>query len=249
MTLNIFLVFTAGILSIFSPCIFPLIPSYFAYLTGIPVKNLSTHKRTLIIHAIFFTLGFTIIFLVMGAVLGSAGKLLLQYKRTIEIIGGLLILLFAIKTSGLIDSVFHRGFLEKSAYFHLPKNVTKNLKHFSHLKSLLTGMIFAFGWSPCYGPILGSILTLAISETDFYKGLWYFFDYSLGMALSFIILAFFASKLSMIVHGTNKARKILKIVTALLLLFLSLNMLFGGIANIANGLNSLYTELDINKIF
>lgn len=246
MDLNLFLVFTAGILSIFSPCIFPIIPSYFAYLSGLPIKDFKTHKRTIITHAILFTLGFSLVFLIFGAVLGTAGKFLIQYKRAIEIIGGIIILFFAIQTSGLLENLFNKfTFFRKTFTFNFPKNLQK----FSVLKSLLTGVIFAFGWSPCYGPILGSILTLAIGQTDFYKGIGYFAVYSLGMGVSFILLALAASKLSIIMHGTGKTLKILKIVTALLLLLLSINMFFGGFANIANYLNSMYTEYNLNKIF
>jgi len=99
MNLTLKLVFIAGIISVLSPCIFPLIPSYFAYLAGIEVKNIKTHRLKILIHAILFTIGFSSILLIIGAAVGALGEYLVIYKRTIEIIGGIIIIFFALQTA------------------------------------------------------------------------------------------------------------------------------------------------------
>lgn len=240
MNLTLKLVFIAGILSIFSPCIFPLIPSYFAYLAGIKVENIKTHRLKIFIHAILFTIGFSSILLLVGAAVGALGEYLILYKRTIEIIGGIIIIIFALQITGTTSKIFK--FLLKEKRFTLPKSFQK----ISPLKSLLTGVIFAVGWSPCYGPIMGAIFTLALAESSFTKGIAFFSVYSLGMALSLILLALIASHLSIITAKTKFLRKFLQILMAVILLLLGIGMLTGDIGQLANTINSLYIKYNIN---
>ncbi|MBT3864432.1 hypothetical protein HOE67_01325 [Candidatus Peregrinibacteria bacterium] len=239
MDLTLPIIFAAGILSIFAPCIFPLIPSYFAYISGIEVTNFKNHRNKILIHSILFVLGFSIVFIIMGAAIGSLGKVLISHRRTIEIIGGIIIILFALQIAGAFS------ILNVNKHFQLPKS----LKQATPLKSLLTGIIFAFGWSPCYGPILGSILTLTLAESSFSKGILYFSVYALGMGVTFIVLALLASKLTLIIKKTGKTRMIFKFILALIVLLLGIGMITGGLSNLANLTNNLYTEFNINKIF
>jgi cytochrome c-type biogenesis protein len=244
MNLTLRLVFIAGIISIFSPCIFPLIPSYFAYLAGIKVENIKTHRLKILLHAILFTIGFSSILLLVGAAVGALGEYLIIYKRTIEIIGGIIIIIFALQITGATSKIFK--FLLKEKRLNFTKTIPEKFKKISPLKSLLTGVIFAIGWSPCYGPIMGAIFTLALAESSFYKGIAFFGIYSLGMALSLIILALLASHLSIITAKTKFLRKFLQILMAAILMFLGVSMLTGDIGHLANILNSLYTKYNIN---
>ncbi|MBT3705079.1 cytochrome c biogenesis protein CcdA [Candidatus Peregrinibacteria bacterium] len=230
MQTNFFIAFLAGIISVFSPCILPVIPAYFAYI--------SNQKRSPILHAILFTLGFTVVFFIFGAVVGSLGQFLLTHKRTIEIIGGIIILIFAIQTSGLIKI---RALL-KERRIQLPKS----LSNISPLKSLLAGIVFAFGWSPCYGPVLGSIFTLALSETSATQGILLFTSYSIGMGLTFLILAILATKTSALTGKTGTFAKIFRIIMTLLLIILAIGMLTGDMGYLANSINSLYTKYNLN---
>jgi cytochrome c-type biogenesis protein len=323
---TILIAFFGGILSILSPCILPLIPAYFAYISGTvtssetslktvtltsaeassktvtptksskskptqaatkavpqpttsPSNNKNQILRTLL-HAILFVAGFSVVFILFGAVIGSTGKFLLTNKRTVEIIGGIIIILFAIQTSGLLRKGFLNklnllSFLEKEKRFSLQfknnltnnsanKNANRNSQSTenssvksihsskfnsqkaSPLKSLLAGGIFAFGWSPCYGPILGSILTLAVSETNFNKGILLFAAYSLGMAIPLILLALLSSKLTIIINKTKTFRKYFSVIMAILLLILGLWMITGETSFLANTINNLYIKYNIN---
>lgn len=237
MNLTLPVVFTAGMLSIFSPCIMPLLPSYFAYLTGIPVKNLETHRLKVFFHSLAFTIGFSIVFLTIGAVVGSIGEFMLANKRILEIIGGVFITIFSLQIFG----VFKFWQKEKRISAKLEK-----IEKFSLIKSFLTGIIFAFGWSPCYGPIIGSIFTLALAEASFYKGVSMFAVYSLGMAIPLLVLGTLSSKISEITTKTRKTRKIVQIIMGIILLLLGLNLLFGTSASIANTINDLYIKYHIN---
>ncbi len=234
MQTTILIAFLAGIISVFSPCILPIIPAYFAYI--------SNQRKSTLAHAILFTLGFTSIFLMFGAVIGSIGQFLIVHKRTIEIVGGIIILLFALQTSGLIKIKP----LLKNAHLVLPKSVQKKLETISPLKSLVAGIVFAFGWSPCYGPILGSIFTLALAETSLNQGLALFGAYSLGMAITFIVIAILATKISNLTKKTSRLNLIFKIIMTLLLVILGIGMITGNLGNLANSINSLYIEYNLN---
>jgi len=237
MNLTIGIAFTAGILSIFSPCIIPLIPSYFAYLTGIPVKNLETHRKKVFFHSLAFTLGFSIVFITIGAVVGTIGEFFLANKRILEIIGGILLTFFSFQIFGIFK------------FWQKEKKITAKLEsvsNFSILKSFLTGIIFAFGWSPCYGPIIGGIFTLALSEADFSKGILLFAFYALGMAIPLVILGTISSKISEITAKTRKVRKTIEIIMGCILLLLAINLFFGTSAYIANTINELYIKYGIN---
>lgn len=253
MNITFSVAFVAGVLSVFSPCILPLLPSYFAYLSGIEVKDMDSHRKKIVKHAIFFALGFSVVFLLFGAAIGTIGKTLLTHKRTVEIIGGIIILIFALQVSGIFRKLEILKFLEKEKKFHIPTHSPIHIPiHSTHsrsqipIKSLLTGMIFAFGWSPCYGPILGSIFTLAIAETSFIHGITLFGTYSLGMGVTLILIALLASKASIFIKKTRKFQIAFNVVMALILLTLSISMLTGGLGNLANTINDLYIEHNLN---
>jgi cytochrome c-type biogenesis protein len=243
MEFNFPLIFTAGVLSVLSPCIFPIIPSYFAYLSGVEPGTQKTHKKRILFHSILFTLGFSMIFIILGAALGSIGGFLIENKRTIEIIGGIIILLFAIQTTGILNKLSFLQFLNKEKKVHV------QLERISYLKSFVAGLVFAFGWSPCYGPIMGSIFTLALVEATLLKGLAFFAIYALGMALSFILIGQLSSKITSKLASSKRFNIIYKTAMFLLLLFLALTMLLGGIGNLANQINDLYIEYNINNFF
>lgn len=233
--------FLGGILSILSPCILPLLPAYFAYLSGTTIRSRSSY----ILHAILFSLGFSVIFILFGASIGAIGEFLITNQRTIEIIGGILIIIFAIQISGIAQNLT-KNIFKKEFHLRLSKKSTERLSRFKYLRSFVTGSVFAFGWSPCYGPILGSILTLSIVETSFAQGMLLFSIYSLGMMLSLIVVAALASKVSNLGKKTKRITKILQIVFALILFYLGVTMLTGNISVLANTINNLYIKHSIN---
>lgn len=251
MEITVLIAFLGGILSVLSPCLLPLIPAYFGYISGIKVTEAENHKLKILIHALFFCLGFSIVFIIFGAVIGSIGKFILINKRIIEITGGIIIILLAIQASGLLEKLSGKFnlFCFLSSEHRPSKTQAKiaKIQKFQFLKSLLTGAVFSLGWSPCYGPILGGILTLTIAEQSFFSGTVLFSVYSLGMAIPLIILALLSSHLSTIISKTKKFRKYYSIIMASLLLLLGIWMITGETGDLANTINNLYIKYNFNK--
>ncbi len=177
------LAFLAGILSFLSPCVLPLIPSYVSFITGISFKDLTVGKdikrmRYLTItNSIAFILGFSSVFVALGISSSAIGRVLFDYINVIRIIGGILIIIFGLFIAGLI----RLDFLMRDKKMHLTG------KPMGYLGTFLVGMAFAAGWSPCIGPILGTILIYAGSKGSAVYGLQLLAIYSLGLAVPFFI--------------------------------------------------------------
>lgn len=177
------LAFSAGLLSFLSPCVLPLVPAYVSYLTGITIEDMSSNKRRLVIlyKSIGFVLGFSIIFIVMGASITSIGKMFIKNQNMFRKIGGFLIILFGLHIIGLLKfKWFYREI--KFISFDFRKIQGK-------FGSIFMGMAFAAGWTPCVGPILSSILIYASSMETVGKGIILLIFYSLGLAIPFILTA------------------------------------------------------------
>jgi cytochrome c-type biogenesis protein len=177
---SFFVAFGAGILSFFSPCILPLIPVYFMYITGTTMESqLFNHKKIVLSRTLGFVIGFTIIFILMGATATFLGKIFIQNKDIFSKISGLLIIIFGLNMMGIIKIALLQ--MEKKA--SVPQTAT------SWFSSILVGMAFAAGWTPCFGPVLASILIFAGGSETMLKGILLLLTYSLGMAIPFIITA------------------------------------------------------------
>lgn len=171
--------FTAGVLSFLSPCVLPLIPSYITFLSGLTVEEVGRGRRTAIVHGALFVLGFTAIFLALGATATILGQMLLAYRDWISRIGGLLIIVFGLYMLG----VFNIGIFAREQRVHL---ATKPAGYFG---TVLVGMAFGAGWTPCIGPILGSVLIYTSTSADLNYGLSLLLFYSLGLAVPFLLAA------------------------------------------------------------
>jgi cytochrome c-type biogenesis protein len=168
--------FTAGLLSFLSPCVLPLIPSYVTFITGLSVDELQSARRTALVHSLLFIAGFTLIFLALGATATVVGRALLVYRGWISRIGGVLIILFGLYLLGLFNV---RAF-GRERRVHLAN------KPVGYLGTVLVGVAFGAGWTPCIGPILGSILIYTSSAADLNRGLLLLLMYSLGLAVPFL---------------------------------------------------------------
>ena len=175
----------AGILSFLSPCVLPLVPSYLSFITGISVnellreeKNPKVNKIT-ILHSIMFVLGFSLVFTLLGASASLAGKILLQYQVWIARIGGAFIIFLGIYFTGVINL----NFLQKERRFYFKE------KPIGYLGSLLVGVVFAAGWTPCVGPILASILLYASTADSLLSGIALLGAYSVGFAIPFLLIS------------------------------------------------------------
>jgi cytochrome c-type biogenesis protein len=173
------LAFGAGILSFLSPCVLPLIPSYVSFITGLSLEDAGARRWTAVTHAVFFVLGFTLIFVALGASATALGGLLRFHRIWLERIGGVLIILFGLYLLG----VFQWGALARERRIHLQN------KPVGYLGSALVGLAFGAGWSPCIGPILGAVLTYTSATATLGQGMGLLLAYSLGLGLPFLLAA------------------------------------------------------------
>ena len=175
--------FGAGLLSFLSPCVLPLIPGYISYISGNSLNELIEKKRVNLIPIILFTLGFSLIFIIFGAASTFLGQVLLQNSYELRIAAGLLIVVLSLHIIGIINLKF----------MNYEKRIQTN-SNANFYSPILIGMAFAFGWTPCIGPILGSILVLAATEQSINKGIMLLISYSLGLALPFILSGYLIQK-------------------------------------------------------
>jgi cytochrome c-type biogenesis protein len=181
-SLGIVVAFAAGLLSFLSPCVLPLVPSYLGFITGYTINEMTDRRRIAMTHAVLFVLGFTLIFMLLGAGATTLGRTLRYYEVWIQRVGGVLIVLFGLYCLG----VFRFSFLDQDARLHLDR------KPVGYLGSVLVGIAFGAGWTPCLGPILGAILTLAATEATLARGMLLLGVYSLGLAVPFLLAAYAA---------------------------------------------------------
>ena len=178
-SLGIGISFTAGVLSFLSPCVLPLIPSYVSFITGLSLDDVQRSRRITLIHSLLFIAGFTIVFLLLGATATVLGQVLLRQRDWVGRIGGVLVIVLGLYLLG----VFNIGALAMERRVHIAN------KPLGYLGTLLVGMAFAAGWTPCIGPILGGVLTYTASSADLNRGLVLLFAYSLGLAVPFLLAA------------------------------------------------------------
>ncbi len=172
--------FLAGLLSFLSPCVLPLVPSYLSFITGMSgVGEMGARRHLALLHALLFVIGFSLIFVALGATATALGRLLVTYQHWLERVGGLLIVFFGLYTLG----VFRIAWLAREARVQLAD------KPLGYLGSVLAGIAFGAGWTPCIGPILGSILLYTSTRADLAQGLRLLGAYSLGLALPFLVAA------------------------------------------------------------
>jgi cytochrome c-type biogenesis protein len=178
-SLSLFVAFTAGLLSFLSPCVLPLVPSYVTFITGMGLDDVSRARRTALVHALLFVLGFTFIFVALGAGASAFGQLLREYRVWIARVGGVLMVLMGL---WMLD-VIRIGALQQERRMHLSD------KPLGYLGTVVVGIAFGAGWTPCLGPTLGAILLLAANESELTKGITLLIAYSLGLAVPFLLSA------------------------------------------------------------
>jgi len=218
----------AGLISFLSPCVLPLIPGYISYISGSSINELVEKKNINLFPIILFTVGFSIVFIIFGAASTFLGQVLLQNSYELRIVAGLIIIILSLHIIGFINI----GFLNYEK--RIQANINKNF-----FSPILIGMAFAFGWTPCIGPILGSILVLASTEESLGRGILLLFFYSIGLAIPFILSGYLMQKFLIFSKNFKKnINKVSKIGGIILLIT--------GILIITNQLQALgYYLLDI----
>ena len=180
---ELFIAFGAGLISFLSPCVLPLIPGYISYISGSSLSELVGKKNINLTPMILFTVGFSIVFIIFGAASTLLGQVLLQNSFELRILAGLTIVILSLHIIGVINLKF----------LNYEKRIQTNINS-SFYSPILIGMAFAFGWTPCIGPILGSILVLAATEENINRGIFLLISYSLGLALPFILSGYLIQK-------------------------------------------------------
>jgi len=212
--IELFVAFTAGLASFLSPCVLPLIPGYISYISGSSLNELLDQKSINIFPIILFTIGFSTVFVAFGATATFIGSLILDNSYELRVLAGLIIIIFSLHIMGLVNLKFLN--YEKRI------NAKKNSSKFG---PILIGMAFGFGWTPCIGPILGSILALASTEQNLNRGILLLLLYSLGLAIPFILSGYliqkfmiFSKNLKSKMNIISKAGGVLLLVTGLLII-------------------------------
>jgi len=219
--IELFIAFGAGLISFLSPCVLPLIPGYISYISGSSLNELIEKKSVNIFPIILFTLGFSLVFISFGATASFLGSVILNNSYELRIASGIIIIIFSLHILGILNLNFLN--YEKRIYTEKKSGI---------FSSILVGMAFGFGWTPCIGPILGSILALASIEQSLNRGILLLIFYSLGLAIPFILSGYLIQKF--LVFSKNLKSKmniILKSGGALLLIT--------GILMITNQLQAL----------
>ena len=190
---ELLIAFGAGLISFLSPCVLPLIPGYISYISGASLDELLANKKINLLPLILFTLGFSFVFIIFGAAASYLGQVLLQNSETLRILAGLIIIVFSLQLVGIININFLN--FEKKIYTKKNNNIWF---------SFIIGMAFGFGWTPCIGPILGSILALASTEETVFKAIILLSFYSLGLAIPFILSGYLMQRFLMFSRNFKK---------------------------------------------
>jgi cytochrome c-type biogenesis protein len=219
--IELFIAFGAGFISFLSPCVLPLIPGYISFITGSTLNEILEQKKINLLPLIIFTLGFSFVFIIFGATASFLGQILLQNSQTLRIIAGVIIIIFALQLIGILNIKFLN--IEKKIYTKKSNNI---------FFTFIVGMAFGFGWTPCIGPILGSILALASTEETIYKAILLLSFYSLGLAIPFILSGYlmqrfllFSKNFRKNINLVSKIGGIILLITGILILTNQLQVL------------------------
>ena len=210
--------FSAGVLSFFSPCILPLIPTYLSYLVGDYTKSKEKNKNmSIIISSLSFIAGFTLIFITLGLSATFLGKFLIRNQNLVTKIGGVIIIIFGFHLIG----IFKISYFYREKKFELPEYLQGNLRSF------VMGLVLAAGWTPCVGPILSSILIAASTSANIMEGGFLLLFYSLGLSIPFFLSAIFMDYLLPKLKAFNKYLPVVNKVTGILLIIFGILMYTG----------------------
>jgi len=208
MTTTLSIAFFAGLISFLSPCVLPLIPGYISYISGESLGDIVEKQKKVILKTVLFSLGFSLVFISFGATASFIGNILLENSNTLRIIAGIILIIFSLQLIGILNL----NFLNQEKRFQT-KNYSNNL-----FFPILVGAAFGFGWTPCIGPVLGSILTLAAVESSIGKGILLLSFYSLGLAIPFILSGYGISKFLAFSKNFRKNIKIVSVTGGVILL-------------------------------
>lgn len=216
-----FVALAAGVISFLSPCVLPIVPPYLAYMSGVSLNDMSGEaaaKRRAVIAALFFVMGLSTVFLILGFTASAFGAFFLQNQIMFARISGVVIILFGLHFLG----IFRIPFLDREA------RMDAGDKGGSGFGAYVLGLAFAFGWTPCIGPQLGAILSLAASEASVTRGTVLLGVYAAGLGIPFLLAAMFITRAMGIMDRLKKHMRTIERVMGGLLLFVGLAMVTGA---------------------
>ena len=205
--IELLVAFSAGIISFLSPCVLPLIPGYISYISGTSLNELFIKKEINLLPIILFTFGFSIVFIFFGATATLIGQLLLKNSNELRIIAGVIIIIFSLHILKIINIKF----------LNYEKRIQSEVRQ-GFFAPILIGMAFGFGWTPCIGPILGSILVLASTSESITKGILLLCSYSLGLAIPFILSGYLIQKFMLVSKNIKQKINLIEKIGGILLL-------------------------------
>tara|TARA_B100001250_G_C19674870_1_gene733185 strand:- start:61 stop:768 length:708 start_codon:yes stop_codon:yes gene_type:complete len=212
--IELLLAFGAGLISFLSPCVLPLIPGYISFISGNSLNELLEKKNINIFPIILFSIGFSIVFISFGATATLLGNIILSNSQELRVAAGIIIIIFSLHIMRIINLKF----------LNYEKRINTERKA-GYASSILVGMAFGFGWTPCIGPILGSILALASVEESLNRGILLLFFYSLGLAIPFILAGYLIQKFMIFSKNLKSRMNIISKVGGTLLLITGLLMI------------------------
>ena len=229
--------FSAGLLSFLSPCVLPLIPSYATYVTGMSLDDLTEvgrdrarQRRAVLVHGTLFVLGFTLVFMALGAGSTMFGAMLRHYREWIERIGGIMLIVFGLWLLG----IFRLAITRREFRFNFSG------RPLGYLGSVLIGVAFGAGWTPCIGPVLAGILTMAATSETVAAGMGMLFFYSLGLAVPFLLAALLLDRFLIGYASFRKWLPWVERVSGLLLILVGI-LLVTGTFTILSGIMAQWT--------
>lgn len=239
--ITLFAAFMAGLLSFISPCVLPLVPVYLGYLSGSTISGETPPPRKLVFsHALMFVGGFTFIFVVLfGAPAGFLGGLLNTFSQYMVWVGGILLIIFGLHTMGVITIPI----------FNLQKRLEYGHEQApSYARSLFIGMAFAAGWTPCIGPLLGAILTLAIQGQNVGLAMLYLFVYSMGLAVPFLATAWLLTTATGHLRRLNQHMQLIERVSGAFILIIGLMLVTGTLTMLNTYANRIVPAWLLEKL-
>ena len=227
--------FFAGLISFLSPCVLPIVPAYLAYMSGVALADIENKKgqKKIVFTALFFVLGLSTVFIFLGFSASAVGAVFFEYQTLLNTIAGLVIMLFGLH----FLNIYRLQLLDREARFEVGNYQG------TAFGSYVLGLAFAFGWTPCIGPQLGAILSLAVSNGSITKGTVLLAFYAIGLGIPFLIFAIFINRLDTTLNFLKRYFKIIESIMGLLLWTVGLLMLTGGFSSISFWLLETFPSL------